>query len=97
MTQGAVSSSESFGGPPARSQAAELHVPRPRVALHGGSRADATHASALDGEPKLRVEPPKLAAFLEETEAPLDLLDHRVVRPRVRPGSAQRIRGTNHA
>jgi len=58
---------------------------------------DATHASALDDEPELRVEPPKLAAFLEETETPLDLLDDRVVRPRVHPGSAGRIRRGNHA
>src|SRR5262245_52469014 len=45
-------------------------------AFHGdqcSSGDDATHASALDDEPELRVEPPKLAAFLEETETSLDL------------------------
>src|SRR5262249_28017796 len=58
---------------------------------------DAPHASALDDEPEPRVEPPTRAAFLEETETPLDLLDDRVVWPRVRPGSAGRIRRSNHA
>src|SRR5215813_2789658 len=69
-------------------------------AFHGDQCStgdDATHASALDDEPELRAEPLKLATFLEETETPLDLLDDRVVRPRVRPGSARHIRGSNPA